>query len=524
MMDPLMGVVFGDFKRSDVEAVVDLSKVTRLFPKNAKWSSEFTVKVAPLIPTEPAISSSKFIPPKTNGISPATSNGHTLAHILPNVNGHSAALSELSPAVEKKQELDSTPKPPPPLKPEPPKSWADLVKKNNPPSSTPATAAAPSVLAKKPPQSGTQKFFKDFSVNFRGRPVQPRGLVNNGNMCFMNALLQPLVHCAPFVNLFRKLREEVAHNLKIKTPLVDAMIDFLLQFTELSADGKMSDTTFSADSAFEPENVYEALRSLKGVDSVKGRQEDAEEFLGFLLDGLHEELLASKKGKGWDILIVFTVQHGESYQMGKNVGVMNGGGTWLEVGPKNRTAVTRKTEILESPITQIFGGRVRSNIKRHGSKDSAMLEPFVSLQLDIAPDNIHTIEDALHLNAEVTKQNLFDHLPPILIMHMKRFVFDVAGGSQKIRKHVAFSPILKIRPELSSASSQLRSRNLEYRLFAVVNHHGKHLEAGHYTCDVAQNDDTWLYMDDASITPISIQNVVADEPERQAYMLFYARI
>lgn len=44
--------------------------------------------------------------------------------------------------------------------------------------------------------------------------------------------------------------------------------------------------------AFSPEYVYDALRGLKRFDSMKGRQEDAEEFLGFLLDGLHEEFLA----------------------------------------------------------------------------------------------------------------------------------------------------------------------------------------------------------------------------------------
>jgi ubiquitin C-terminal hydrolase len=46
--------------------------------------------------------------------------------------------------------------------------------------------------------------------------------------------------------------------------------------------------------AFSPEYVYDALRGLKRFDSMKGRQEDAEEFLGFLLDGLHEEFLAGK--------------------------------------------------------------------------------------------------------------------------------------------------------------------------------------------------------------------------------------
>lgn len=44
--------------------------------------------------------------------------------------------------------------------------------------------------------------------------------------------------------------------------------------------------------AFPPEYVYDALQKTKRLDSKKGRQEDAEEFFGFLLDGLHEEFFS----------------------------------------------------------------------------------------------------------------------------------------------------------------------------------------------------------------------------------------
>ena len=40
---------------------------------------------------------------------------------------------------------------------------------------------------------------------------------------------------------------------------------------------------------FTPDYVYETLRKLKKFDSLRGRQEDADEFLGSLLDTLHEE-------------------------------------------------------------------------------------------------------------------------------------------------------------------------------------------------------------------------------------------
>ena len=42
-----------------------------------------------------------------------------------------------------------------------------------------------------------------------------------------------------------------------------------------------------------------------------------------------------------------------------------------------------QTTFSESPITEIFGGELRSAVHRQGAKESATMEPFFSLQLDI---------------------------------------------------------------------------------------------------------------------------------------------
>jgi hypothetical protein len=88
-------------------------------------------------------------------------------------------------------------------------------------------------------------------------------------------------------------------------------IEFVTEFKVISEELKNEE---AYGVPFAPEYVYDALRGRKRFDSMKvkleeqvihcrncilklykqGRQEDAEEFLCFLLDGLHEEMIAGR--------------------------------------------------------------------------------------------------------------------------------------------------------------------------------------------------------------------------------------
>ncbi|KAI8369653.1 hypothetical protein BD560DRAFT_330000, partial [Blakeslea trispora] len=354
--------------------------------------------------------------------------------------------------------------------------------------------------------------------------IQPRGLINNVNTCFMNVILQPLLHCAPFYNLIKTISNQAVHSIKSKTPLLDSIIEFINEFP-----AERLENMDPYGEPFVPEYVYNALREQKKFDTLRGRQEDSEEFLCFLLDGLHEEMTS-----------VLNDKQKEEEKKSEE---------WLEVGAKNKTSNLRSTGFEESPISKTFGGKVRSVLRCPGAKDSINLEPFQSFPLDIQPDNVHTVEDAfanmnipetMHdytspkgIKVDATKQVYLETLPPVLILHMKRFVFDgLSGNVQKLSKKVNYGSKLTIQPEWMSPTSR-SNEPITYQLFGCVYHHGSSAGGGHYTCDIKRRNGEWLHIDDTTITSVSEQDVLVTEDNTRtserlhagqtAYILFYVR-
>jgi ubiquitin carboxyl-terminal hydrolase 10 len=202
---------------------------------------------------------------------------------------------------------------------------------------------------------------------------------------------------------------------------------------------------------------------------------------------------------------------------------------WLEVGPKQKASVTRSSgSITNSPLSKIFGGNLRSELRVPGLKDSVTLEPYQPLQLDIGAPNVNNIIDALKgltrseilhgdfkspkgPDVSATKQVFIETLPPVLILHLKRFQYDNTGGTQKIWKKVGYPLELEIPKEVfpRQKRTQFALGGLpKYRLIAVVYHHGKNASGGHYTVDVRRQDGReWVRLDDTIIRRVRSEDV-----------------
>ncbi|ELK31420.1 Ubiquitin carboxyl-terminal hydrolase 10 [Myotis davidii] len=457
-----------------------------------------------------------------------------------------------------------------------PKSWASLFHDSKSSSSSPVASVETkySLPATSPLVSEKQAEIKEGLVPVSEDPVaikiaellenvtlihkpvslQPRGLINKGNWCYINATLQALVACPPmyhlmkFIPLYSKVQRPCT-----STPMIDSFVRLMNEFTNMPVPPKPRQALgdkivrdIRPGAAFEPTYIYRLLTVIKSSLSEKGRQEDAEEYLGFILNGLHEEMLNLKKllSPNNDKL---PISNGpKSYSINEEEQEEPGEGSedeWEQVGPRNKTSVTRQADFVQTPITGIFGGHIRSVVYQQSSKESATLQPFFTLQLDIQSDKIRTVQDALESlvaresvqgyttktkqEVEISRRVTLEKLPPVLVLHLKRFVYEKTGGCQKLIKNIEYPVDLEISKELLSPG--VKNKNFKchrtYRLFAVVYHHGSSATGGHYTTDVFQIGlNGWLRIDDQMVKVINQYQVVKPAADRTAYLLYYRRV
>ncbi|KAK2722782.1 hypothetical protein QYM36_003097, partial [Artemia franciscana] len=303
----------------------------------------------------------------------------------------------------------------------------------------------------------------NYALVHDGLNLHPRGLLNKGNYCYINAVLQGLMGCPPFYNMIRAIEPIV----KMKdtsakpTPVMETLVSFVNEFVTLpppispnpkAKESMKPSTKISHGLPFEPSMVYSLMQTFNAFKEI-GRQEDAEELLTVLLNALNDEMIELVKpvSKLVQNSIDKPIENGNVEEPEE----------WHVIGPTNKGTLTRLATICRTPVGDLFLGQMRSVLRTEKGMCTATLQPFLTLQLDIQNEKVNTVNEALDMlvvkeplvgyidpkskkEIRASRQTTLEALPPILMLHLKYFLYDKHGGCQKLMKRIDFPLELEI--------------------------------------------------------------------------------
>ncbi|XP_048498890.1 ubiquitin carboxyl-terminal hydrolase 15 isoform X2 [Beta vulgaris subsp. vulgaris] len=323
--------------------------------------------------------------------------------------------------------------------------------------------------------------FKEFTRLFELEVfgLVPRGLLNCGNSCYANAVLQCLTCTKPLVVYLLSRTHSRTCSLNNWCLMCE-----LEQHVHMLRD---------AEGPLSPSRILSHIRSIN-CQIGDGSQEDAHEFLRLLVASMQSICLE-------------------------------------EVGGENQVhPILQETTFVQ----QTFGGSLRSMVVclrcRH---ESERYENIMDLTLEIF-GWVESLEDALtqfttpeDLDGEnmyrcgrcasyvrARKQLSIDEAPNILTIVLKRFQ---EGNYGKINKCITFPEMLDMVPFMTGTND---SPPL-YMLYGVVVHVDT-LNAsfsGHYVSYVKDLQGNWFRIDDTVVQPVLMSQVMSEG----AYILFYMR-
>ncbi|GMH11773.1 hypothetical protein Nepgr_013614 [Nepenthes gracilis] len=322
------------------------------------------------------------------------------------------------------------------------------------------------------------EFVKLFNWDNPGFP--PCGLLNCGNSCFANVVLQCLVHTRPLLAYLL----DKGHRRGCKR-------NEWCFFCELQVH---VERTSRSQHPFSPINILSRLPSIGG-NLGYGKQEDAHEFMRFAIDTMQSACLD---------------EHG-----GEKV-----------VHPKSQETTL---------IQHIFGGQLQSQVicvqcNQVSNQYENMMDLTVEIQGDATSleECLHqfTVKEWLHGDnmykcdgcndyVKAWKRLTIRQAPNILTIALKRFQ---SGRFGKLNKRITFPEYLDLSPYMSEEGDSTD----KYRLYAVVVHVDM-LNAsffGHYICYTKDFQGNWYRIDDCKVMRVELEEVLS----QGAYMLLYSRV
>ncbi|KAI4901517.1 hypothetical protein NFI96_033434, partial [Prochilodus magdalenae] len=332
------------------------------------------------------------------------------------------------------------------------------------------------------------------------------GLRNVGNTCFLNAIVQCLSHT-------RSLRDYCLTKTYLQDMCSSQEPELMNEFTKVLEglwDVNGGDTTVN------PGKFYRVFK--EAVPYFSGySQQDAQEFLRFLLDQLHTEINRRPAQRP-----SITTSAQPTY-------------TRFRISEEASAMWKRHLDRDDSVIVDLFSGQLRSSLHCSVcSHYSNTFDVFCDLSLPIPKRSDSrvtvTLRECLDLfsqeekleqenspmcercnrRTESTKRLTIQRFPQILVIHLNRFTmtrFSFCKGTVPVSFPLTDLDLGPFGP--ADCGPVL------YDLYALCNHAGT-VNMGHYTA-ACREEEGWCCYNDSCVTRISEDQLQSS----QAYVLFY---
>jgi ubiquitin carboxyl-terminal hydrolase 8 len=359
------------------------------------------------------------------------------------------------------------------------------------------------------------------------------GLINFSVTCYMNATIQCLLATIPLSQFFldNRWRDFTQRNWKGSNGIMPEIYANLIR------------SLWKNDvQAIRPTSLRSFCTRLNrewGLD----RQQDAKEFLEFIIDCLHEDLNVNWNRRPLEPLTPSQEAVRER----------------MPVAQVSRTEWDRYSHRETSFISDLFAGQHASRLRcKTCGSTSTTYEAFYSISVEIPRSGRGDIKECLRsycqeemlsgdevwkcphcrCEREATKRITLTRLPKILVIHFKRFSASKTESARKIHTPIDF-PLHGLSMEPYMANTQFppppgqeafpdpaTTPPFMYDAYAVMRHLGQTGSGGHYISLVRDRArGCWRKFDDEKATDFDPRGLRADQALQngQAYIVFYER-
>lgn len=341
-------------------------------------------------------------------------------------------------------------------------------------------------------------------------PRRLYGLMNLGNTCYMNVIVQILCNLPTFVNAMERffgplvMEDLLEGHESVVAPDIERIYAALLK---VFRDMKRAERFETVNPGVLKHAFAKHQSSFWGCI-----QQDAHEFFCSLIDQVQEDV---------------------SLELNKQLS--------FEAQPPKLESVC--------PTTQNFSCSVRNNLTCAGCGSvSSVEETYRDFSLALPEDertdesqncslgsllNHYFQETKMSRKCEkcgvedTNSKTQIQKLPQVLVLQLKRLHMDRDIPCTKVSAPVKFTSRLDIEPWCAqdkqlfwSNSERIGTPSTSYRLHGVVNHLGFNAFGGHFIADIFDAEaNRWFRCDDTVVNDVAEETVLASVKE--AYMFFY---